>query len=218
MNFAALGGGGQTFCINTLGWVLKQLDTLQEKSEMPINPKEKLWIRFAGGVYPVHATKELPGGLIAYEIEDTPGHFDLITKPEAVMTEQPVCEGLDEEVTDFINKHYHIRNDETLEHGNEPLNTYDVTDIARHFAQWQKEQMMKSPLVSVDCTASEELQRINYENGRKDMREQMLKEAVEGEVVKNWNNTLKIVSAPIDKEKFNFGDNVRIVIVKEEGK
>ena len=31
LNFAALGGGGQTFCINTLEWVLKQLDTLQEQ-------------------------------------------------------------------------------------------------------------------------------------------------------------------------------------------
>jgi hypothetical protein len=38
LNFAALGGGGQTFCINTLEWVLKQLDTIGEKSEKPTNP------------------------------------------------------------------------------------------------------------------------------------------------------------------------------------
>ena len=30
-NFRALGGGGQTFCINTLEWVLKQLDTIEEE-------------------------------------------------------------------------------------------------------------------------------------------------------------------------------------------
>lgn len=31
LNFAALGGGGQTFCINTLEWVLKQIDSLQQE-------------------------------------------------------------------------------------------------------------------------------------------------------------------------------------------
>ena len=31
LNFAALGGGGQTFCINTLEWVLKQIDFLQQE-------------------------------------------------------------------------------------------------------------------------------------------------------------------------------------------
>lgn len=31
LNFAALGGGGQTFCINTLEWVLKRIDSLQEE-------------------------------------------------------------------------------------------------------------------------------------------------------------------------------------------
>ena len=37
LNFAALGGGGQTFCINTLEWVLKQIDSLQqEQLEEPI--------------------------------------------------------------------------------------------------------------------------------------------------------------------------------------
>lgn len=31
LNFAALGGGGQTFCINTLEWVLKRIDSLQQE-------------------------------------------------------------------------------------------------------------------------------------------------------------------------------------------
>ena len=31
LNFAALGGGGQTFCINPLEWVLKQIDSLQQE-------------------------------------------------------------------------------------------------------------------------------------------------------------------------------------------
>lgn len=31
LNFAALGGGGQTFCINTLEWVLTKIDFLQQE-------------------------------------------------------------------------------------------------------------------------------------------------------------------------------------------
>ena len=31
LNFAALGGGGQEFCINILEWVLKQIDSLQQE-------------------------------------------------------------------------------------------------------------------------------------------------------------------------------------------
>lgn len=37
LNFAALGGGGQTMNIEALEWVLKQLDTIGEKTEKPIN-------------------------------------------------------------------------------------------------------------------------------------------------------------------------------------
>lgn len=41
LNFAALGGGGQTFCINTLEWVLKQIDSLQqEQHPLPSNLDE----------------------------------------------------------------------------------------------------------------------------------------------------------------------------------
>lgn len=37
------------------------------------------------------------------------------------------------EMTRFIEAHYHIRFDETLENGNSPLTTHDFEDIARHF-------------------------------------------------------------------------------------
>ncbi len=33
LSFAALGGGGQTFCTNTLEWVLKQIDSLQQEQQ-----------------------------------------------------------------------------------------------------------------------------------------------------------------------------------------
>ena len=40
-NFAALGGGEQTFCINTLEWILKQIDSLpQERPPLSSNLNE----------------------------------------------------------------------------------------------------------------------------------------------------------------------------------
>lgn len=38
-NFAALGGGGQTFCTNTLEWVLKQIDSIQQEQPESSNGK-----------------------------------------------------------------------------------------------------------------------------------------------------------------------------------
>lgn len=50
----------------------------------------------------------------------------------SLQQEQPEVD-LDEEMLDYINKHYHIRYDETLEVGNDPLTTYDFEEIARYF-------------------------------------------------------------------------------------
>ena len=75
---------------------------------------------------------------------------------------------------------------------------------------------MKSPLVSIGNTASEELQRINYENGKKDMKEQMMKDAVDAEVW-NYASNEDLRAIPIwGINKFRHlkdGDRVRIIIV-----
>lgn len=49
-----------------------------------------------------------------------------------------VSEGLEEEIQSFASRFYH-------ETGNLPL----VSDIARHFAQWQKEKFMKGSVEAV---------------------------------------------------------------------
>ena len=56
------------------------------------------------------------------------------------------------------------------------------------------------------------------EEGKKAMEKQMLKEAVEGEVVKDINNKLVVTAKNVNLDKFKFGDKVRIIIVKEENK
>ena len=40
---------------------------------------------------------------------------------------------LENEITDYIEKHYHVRYDETLENGSDPLTVFDFEDIARYF-------------------------------------------------------------------------------------
>ena len=104
------------------------------------------------------------------------------------------------------------------------LHTYD--ELLRFLSTLQEqpvceEQIMKSPLVSVGYTASEELQRINYENGRKDMKEQMMKEAVERIVKEDaggypYIDATELYDYTEDKPLAKKGDKVRIVIVKED--
>lgn len=91
---------------------------------------------------------------------------------------------LEEEMTRFIEAHYHTRFDETLENGNDPLTVFDFEDIARHFAEWQKEQM--------------------------------LKDAVEGEVYPYHSYNRDATAILVDIPKENLGDKVRIVVLKAE--
>ena len=53
------------------------------------------------------------------------------------------AEGLDEEITEFIANHYEVDYYDGLQHHGEYLDTYDVEDIARHFAQWGAEHLKK---------------------------------------------------------------------------
>ena len=82
-------------------------------------------------------------------------------------------------------------------------------------ADWQKEQDLaemaqsKSPL-SVAYTNR------CFENGKQVMKEQMLKDAVDG-VVENWNSEPHPeITIPLNPEEFTAGDKVKLIIVKED--
>jgi hypothetical protein len=82
-------------------------------------------------------------------------------------------------------------------------------------ADWQKEQDLteasqsKSPL-SVAYTNR------CFENGKQVMKEQMLKDAVDG-VVENWNSEpYPEITIPLNPEEFTAGDKVKLIIVKED--
>ena len=91
----------------------------------------------------------------------------------------------------------------------------DFSSLARHFAEWQKEQMMKDGnviLAEEDFDAEKEK---SMEWGYNLCKEQMMKEAVEGEVVKDISNKLA-VTAKINLDGFKFGDKVRVIVLKKE--
>lgn len=54
-----------------------------------------------------------------------------------------------------------------------------------------------------------------YFDGRQDEKEQMTKDAVEGEVVKDITNKLAVTAKNINLDGFKFGDKVKIIIVKQ---
>ena len=157
--------------------------------------------------------------------------------------EQPVCDGLEEEITSYIKKHYHIRNDETLERGNDALTTYDFAEIARHFYEigwihlWETECKGKK---EVCVELKDEIERWLKEGAITDTRyddfderdirttarhfaqwqkEQMLKEAVEVDTSMAEYNDADFKSylwnILMMMDAIN-GDKVKLVIIKED--
>ena len=78
-------------------------------------------------------------------------------------------------------------------------------------AKWQKEQMMDEWLKDRDGCFWD-----GVNEGKKAMKEQMMKEAVEGEVVKDINNKLAVTAKGINLDGFKFGQKVKIIVIKDE--
>ena len=83
--------------------------------------------------------------------------------------------------------------------------TDELKEVARHFAEWQKEQMMDGWLKDRDGCFWD-----GVEEGKKAMREQMTKEAVEGEIsIRGYNGA--------EGKGFVYeGDKVKLIILKEQ--
>ena len=111
----------------------------------------------------------------------------------------------------------------------------DMLAFARHFAEWQRKQdeewlnseLMKAHLngVAASDTITKETLRTEYEKGRYDMREEMMKDAVDGEVIEVLDDDCSICGHAhlelfFDKytllENFKDGDKVKVIIVKED--
>lgn len=79
----------------------------------------------------------------------------------------------------------------------------DNIDAFKAGAEWQKQQM-------------KEALQTEYEKGRFDMREEMMKVLIGGEIVKDIHNQLSVKSEPLNNAfgDIKFGDKVKIIIVK----
>ena len=168
--------------------ILSVLDTLQEKSEKPINPNIEIC---------PHSTKSKSFSMRKEQ-----------SKPE-------VSEDLESEIERYLSTEWEL--DEDL-NKNEPIYIYDCTwedlkVLARHFAQWQKEK--DNEVADKALTTSIKLQEGWYAkgiaDGEKSMKEQMMKEAVEGRVVDA--GIFATYNTPV--EYTHSGDKVKIIIIKE---
>ena len=132
-----------------------------------------------------------------------------------VRVEQPVCEELEEEIEKSIPLPYGFLE---VEHSNmeSVYSREQMKTIASHFAKWQKEQD--------DKELSEKIASA-YQLGLADKEKQMMKEAVEGKVIKTDKHTSVRYESfygtrryfyGIANKQFKPGDKVRIIIVKED--
>ena len=119
--------------------------------------------------------------------------------------EEKPSEGLEEEIVkvceDFVFPLYGLDD----EFGRELINK-----IARHFAKWGRGQMMDEWLKDRDGCFWD-----GVEEGKKAMREQMMKEAVEGTINNFPYPTIIELNKRIPTKEW-YGEKVRIIIVKED--
>ena len=107
------------------------------------------------------------------------------------LQEQPVCEDLKAEVERCVYKPFFDLDGIAVKGATHYLTVEDVADIARHFANWQKEQMMKEAV------------------------ERIVKEDAGGYP---YIDATELYDYTEDKPLAKKGDKVKIIIVKEEGK
>ena len=129
--------------------------------------------------------------------------LDLFEQYLDTLQEQPVCEDIGDEV-------------EKVRQQFPEVGFAKVSRIAHHFAQWQKEKDAKrweeDGTTFVPLSVHEEAKQRSYKEGKKSMKEQMMKEAVEGRVVDA--GIFATYNTPV--EYTHPGDKVKVIIVKED--
>lgn len=132
--------------------------------------------------------------------------------PETKEKEEP-DKSLEEEVKNYFQGYW--PGTETVEQCNTDLHFTPpaIIRLARHFAEWQKEQDTRDMFMSDNRHFNKV-----YELGKKDMKEQMLKDAVDVQVVGEQRDLRLINSTQRCLFDAKRGDWLEIIIVKEEKK
>ena len=160
----------------------------------------------------IRAVQERKGEDTGYE-----KHYDRLLNwlgelPNWVRCKPKVCEGLEDILLEFYDEY-----DSNVE--NRPIVPRIYAEkLARHFAQWQREQMISAlkndgdlPIEFID--KFHEIDRNAFQNGQENMKAKLMKEAVEGRVISNDGISFP-VSNEIHRLKLIEGDKFRIIIVK----
>lgn len=125
------------------------------------------------------------------------------------ISEFPVSEDLEEAASEWDSKasfspFYMVMN------GDRPVDIkQDFTTHAESFkagAQWQKQK---------DEHHIWQISSANYEKGKQEAREEMMKDAVDGEVTYGKSLAIPSLGYRLDKEGLDFGDKVKLIIIKE---
>ena len=88
-----------------------------------------------------------------------------------------------------------------------------LSRIAVRVAKWQKQKDKTKVLTEEQCR---KIRDDAFELGKDAMKQQLMKGAVEGEIVKDIANNLYIGKAKVNKNNFKFGDKVKLLVLKEE--
>ena len=192
--------------VDDLEQLLSFLDTIESEELME---KEK-------EVKPCHRTRnklvewsKTPEGRAAYEkvAEEMRNEIAITNNPDE--SENPMQKGLEVDLEKEIKdtcRGYWIN-----DYHEQELGKHDIENIARHFAQWQKEQ---------DDRLTDIIYQQGIEKGKDEMREQMFKKSVEADIMLTLHDKTGDVSLHTGYLPKELGikcdDKVRIIIIKEE--
>lgn len=144
------------------------------------------------------------------------------TVSEFLGWKQPVCEGLEEVSEALAEQHGFVKNPncKPAKYSWSAVRDVFIEGVIAG-ASWQKEQMISAlkngeelPTEFID--KFHEIDRTAFQNGQKNMKEQMMKEAVEGEVECFSDLSLPEVSVPLSPAMFKVGDKVKFIIINPE--
>ena len=197
-----------------------EIERLQEIHERNLKkPMERGRIGFAHGV--VECCDRILSFIDSLPDEPAPKGYDEAYLNECIAKASKTWEGVDvDKYMDEVRGNRPKLSDSSLE--DEMINYWgripddkDLIDTARHFALWQKEQMMDEWLEDRDGCFWD-----GVNEGKKAMREQMMKDAISCSII--WHDgplldyTQEQQDNALEKIGATIGDKVRIIIVKED--
>lgn len=150
---------------------MSNIEKLRQKIENSIKAFE-----FNGGIYD------------SYEAGELSAYQEILNIIDSLPEEKP-SEDLNNEIKKFIEEYGYERGEDKLL----------IAIVARHFANWQKEQMLKDAVEGEVCGRVYDHINVRFADG-----------------VCKYLEPKNISHIPADVSKYKVGDKVRIIIVKED--